>query len=91
MTKQEAQERMNELNWQRDRLREEILAVDARFEAVIAEGRTLLAEYPTLSLKTPNQVEFHQREALRNRLAGRKRPSREVFEEIGAPMLDEKE
>lgn len=35
--------------------------------------------------------EFHQREALRNRLAGRKRPSRETFGEIGAPMLDEKE
>jgi len=35
--------------------------------------------------------EFHQREALRNRLAGRKRPSREAFGEIGAPMLDEKE
>jgi len=35
--------------------------------------------------------EFRQREALRNRLAGRKRPSREAFGEIGAPMLDEKE
>lgn len=35
--------------------------------------------------------EFRQREALRNRLAARKRPSREAFGEIGAPMLDEKE
>jgi len=35
--------------------------------------------------------EFRQREALRNRLAGRKRPSREAFGEIGAPMLHEKE
>ena len=35
--------------------------------------------------------EFGQREALRKRLAGRKRPSREVFGEMGAPMLDEKE
>lgn len=35
--------------------------------------------------------EFRQREALRNRLAGRKRPSREAFGEIGAPMLDDKE
>jgi|SRR5581483_1658494 len=33
--------------------------------------------------------ESHQREALRNRLAGRPRPSREAFEDIGAPMLDE--
>lgn len=34
--------------------------------------------------------EFHQREVLKNRLAGRKRPSREAFDEIGAPMLDER-
>lgn len=34
--------------------------------------------------------ELRQREALRNRLAGRKRPEREAFEEIGAPMLDER-
>jgi hypothetical protein len=34
--------------------------------------------------------ESHQREALKSRLAGRPRPGREVFEEIGAPMLDEK-
>jgi len=35
--------------------------------------------------------EYRQREALRKRLAGRKRPSRDVFEDIGAPMLNEKE
>jgi hypothetical protein len=35
--------------------------------------------------------EFRQREALRKRLAGRKRPSRDVFGDIGAPMLNEKE
>jgi hypothetical protein len=37
------------------------------------------------------RTEFHQREALRKRLAGRKQPSRDVFREIGAPMLDEKD
>jgi hypothetical protein len=35
--------------------------------------------------------EFRQREALRKRLAERKRPSRDVFGDIGAPMLHEKE
>ena len=35
--------------------------------------------------------ELLQREALRKRLAGRKRPSREAFREMGTPMLDEKE
>jgi transcriptional regulator with XRE-family HTH domain len=34
--------------------------------------------------------ESGQREALRNRLAGRPRLGREAFEEIGTPMLDEK-
>jgi DNA-binding XRE family transcriptional regulator len=33
--------------------------------------------------------ESHQQEALRSRLAGRARPSRDAFEDIGAPMLDE--
>jgi transcriptional regulator with XRE-family HTH domain len=37
------------------------------------------------------RTESNQREALRRRLAGRKRPSREAFDEVGAPMLDEKE
>jgi hypothetical protein len=37
------------------------------------------------------RTENNQREALRKRLAGRKRPSREAFGEIGAPMLDEEE
>jgi hypothetical protein len=35
--------------------------------------------------------EFRQREALRKRLTGRKRPTRDVFGDIGAPMLNEKE
>lgn len=34
--------------------------------------------------------ELRQREALKNRLAGRKRPAREAFDEIGAPMLNER-
>jgi hypothetical protein len=38
------------------------------------------------------RVEADQREALQKRLAGRKRrPSREVFEDFGVPLLDEKE
>lgn len=37
------------------------------------------------------RTENNQREALRKRLAGRKRPSREAFGEIGAPMLHEEE
>ncbi len=53
-----AQERMNQLNWQRDRLREEIRAVDARLKRVFEEGRELLSEHPTLSLKAPTPVEL---------------------------------
>jgi transcriptional regulator with XRE-family HTH domain len=34
--------------------------------------------------------EIRQRQALKVRLARRKRPAREAFEEVGAPMLDEK-
>jgi hypothetical protein len=37
------------------------------------------------------RAEFRQREALHKPLAGRKRPSRDVFGDIGAPMLNEKE
>lgn len=37
------------------------------------------------------RTEFRQREALRNRLVGRKRSPRKAFGELGAPMLDEKE
>jgi predicted transcriptional regulator len=37
------------------------------------------------------RTENDQREALRKRLAGRKRPSREAFEDIGVPMLNEEE
>lgn len=36
------------------------------------------------------RTEMRQRQALEKRLAGRKRPAREVFEEVGAPMLDER-
>lgn len=36
------------------------------------------------------RTESRQREALRYRLAGRRRPSREAFEDIGTPMLDER-
>jgi hypothetical protein len=58
MTKAEAQERMNELNWQRDRIREEIQEADERLKRVIEEGRELLSEYPTLSLRAPKPVEL---------------------------------
>ncbi len=34
--------------------------------------------------------EAREREALKSRLAGRMRPSRDAFEDVGAPMLDEK-
>jgi hypothetical protein len=58
MTKAAAQTRMNELNWQRDRIQEEIREADQRLKRVIEEGRGLLAEHPTLSLKTPRPVEL---------------------------------
>lgn len=58
MKQAEAQERMNELNWQRDRLKEEIQEVDQRLKRVIEEGRELLREYPTLSLKAPKPFEL---------------------------------
>lgn len=58
MTRDEAQTRMYELNWQRDRIREEIDEANKRFKRVIKEGWQLLSEYPTLSLKAPEQVEL---------------------------------
>lgn len=57
-SKAAAQTRMNELNWQRDRIQEEIREADQRLKRVIEEGRGLLAEHPTLSLKTPRPVEL---------------------------------
>jgi hypothetical protein len=59
------------------------------FFALVKEGGS--ADGAARGLAEIIRTEFHQREALRKRLAGRKRPSREVFTEIGAPMLDEKE
>jgi hypothetical protein len=58
MIKAEAQERMNELNWYRDRLQEEIRETDQRLKRVIEEGRELLREHPTLSLKAPKPIEL---------------------------------
>jgi hypothetical protein len=58
MTKAEAQTRMNELNWQRDRIHEEIREADQRLKRVIKEARELLSEYPTLSLEAPKPVEL---------------------------------
>ncbi len=56
--KAEAQERMNQLNWYRDRIQEEIREADQRLKRVIEEGRELLREYPTLSLKALTPVEL---------------------------------
>jgi transcriptional regulator with XRE-family HTH domain len=49
------------------------------------------AESAALGLIQIVRTENNQHEALRKRLAGRKRPSREAYGEIGAPMLDEEE
>lgn len=59
------------------------------FFKLIEEGTP--ADSAARSLIEIVRREFRQREALRNRLAGRKRPSREALGEMGAPMLDEKE
>jgi hypothetical protein len=59
------------------------------FFQFIEEG--IPADVAARSLIDIVRTEFRQREALRNRLATRKRPSREAFGELGAPMLDEKE
>jgi hypothetical protein len=58
MTKAEAQERMNELNWSRDRIQDEIKEANQRLKRVIEEARTLLSEHSTLSLRAPKQVEL---------------------------------
>jgi hypothetical protein len=54
-------------------------------------GQGTPADAAARSLIEIVRSEFRQRENLRNRLARRKRPSRESFAEMGAPMLDEKE
>lgn len=59
------------------------------FFKLIEEGTP--ADTAARSLIEIVRSEFRQREALRSRLAGRKRPSREALGEMGAPMLDEKE
>ena len=58
MTKSEAQEEMNRLNWRRDRLRDEIHELDQEFKRLIMRGRELLTEHPTLCLQAPKQVEL---------------------------------
>jgi hypothetical protein len=59
------------------------------FFELVGGGST--AETAARTLVEIVRSESNQREALRRRLAGRKRPSREAFSEVGAPMLDEKE
>jgi len=58
MTKAEAQKRMNELNWMRDRVQDEIREADQRLKRAIEEGRGLLSEHPGLSLKAPKLIEL---------------------------------
>jgi hypothetical protein len=53
----------------------------------VREGRS--AEAAARTLIHVIRQELRQREALRTRLAGRPRPSRDAYEDIGAPMLDE--
>jgi predicted transcriptional regulator len=65
----------------------------------IREGKTFFdlvkagasAEHVARGLIEIIHTENDQREALKRRLAGRKRPSREAFEEIGLPMLSEED
>jgi transcriptional regulator with XRE-family HTH domain len=59
------------------------------FFDLVKEGGS--AESAARGLVQIVRTENNQREALRRRLAERKRPSREAFGEIGAPMLDEEE
>lgn len=59
------------------------------FFQLVADGT--VADVAARALIEVLRKESLQREALRARFAGRKRPSRDVFEEMGAPMLDEKE
>ena len=58
MNKDEAQTRMTELNWRRDRIQDEIREANCRLKRVIEEGRGLLSEHPTLSRKAPKQIEL---------------------------------
>jgi len=58
------------------------------FFALVAEGRS--AESAARTLVEIVRTEARQRQAIKERLAGRKRPTREAFEELGAPMLDER-
>lgn len=58
------------------------------FFALVGEGG--LAENAARTLVEIVRTETRQRQALEKRLAGRKRPAREAFEEVGAPMLDER-
>lgn len=58
------------------------------FFELVGEGGS--AESAARTLAEIVRSESRQRQALRNRLAGRKRPTREAFDEIGAPMLDER-
>jgi len=58
------------------------------FFALVKEGNS--ADGVAQTLVEIVLRESSQREALRKRLAGRPRPEREAFEEIGAPMLDER-
>jgi transcriptional regulator with XRE-family HTH domain len=59
------------------------------FFDLLKEGGS--AESAALGLIQIIRTENNQREALRKRLAGRKRPSREAYGDIGTPMLDEEE
>jgi predicted transcriptional regulator len=58
------------------------------FFALVEEGGS--AENAARTLVEIVRTEARQRQALQKRLAGRKRPTREAFEEVGAPMLDER-
>jgi transcriptional regulator with XRE-family HTH domain len=58
------------------------------FFALVKEGNS--ADGAARTLVEIVRRESSQRQALRKRLAGRPRPEREAFEEIGAPMLDER-
>jgi hypothetical protein len=58
------------------------------FFALVAEGGS--AESAARTLVEIVRTEARQRQAIKERLAGRKRPTREAFEELGAAMLDER-
>jgi predicted transcriptional regulator len=58
------------------------------FFALVGEGGS--AENAARTLVEIVRTEARQRQALQKRLAGRKRPARKAFEEVGTPMLDER-